>query len=291
MASLLQLQAFVCTVEECGFKGAALKLDKRPSTIAELVGALEDDINLSLFTRKTRKLIVTEQGKALYKTAKATLTEADHFSALADNFNRELPSEFVVGIDSMLMHPHISQCYQAVYDEISNIEMRILVGDSQQIIEWLRTGKVEIGLVASTLTQMHDLVHFPVFNFQLVDVGPINQIANGEIVTDEKLRQLTQIEFEHIRDTELAAPRQYSFRTLYSNDVREMLQMVSMGLGWTQVPKFIAEEWINAGRIHEFSIEGGIQINWYAEVVHLSENPLSVAGETFLDTAMKLLDV
>jgi DNA-binding transcriptional LysR family regulator len=55
---------FVRTVEAGSFAGAARQSDTSPSSLSKALSALEKDIGFTLFTRSTRKLVLTEDGKA-----------------------------------------------------------------------------------------------------------------------------------------------------------------------------------------------------------------------------------
>src|SRR3954453_3573268 len=61
---LRAIACFVRTVEAGSFAGAARQSDTSPSALSKAVGALEGDIGFTLFNRSTRKLVLTEDGKA-----------------------------------------------------------------------------------------------------------------------------------------------------------------------------------------------------------------------------------
>lgn len=288
MYSLLQLQAFVSTCEHGSFKQAAIHLGKRASTVAELVNTLEDESNIQLFERHTRKLILTESGKHLLPVAKATLRESDFFSAVVDNLNQAVPTHFSVAIDSTLSHPDISRSYRAILEQFPNIELEVLVGDTLQVIDWINNKKAEIGLIASALSEFDNITQFTAFNFELVEVASSQWFNQGSIVSNTKIRSLLQLQSMHLKAINLNKRFQLSHRVCYVNNLQEMLNMISEGIGWAFLPRTIAQPWIDAGKIVEFSIEGGAPTFWYSEIVHLSAQEPSLAGDLFMQEMMNL---
>ncbi|MGY5453019.1 LysR family transcriptional regulator [Agarivorans sp. MS3-6] len=288
MYSLRQLQAFVATCEQGSFKLAAIALNKRASTVAELVSTLEDESNTQLFERQTRKLVLTESGKHLLPVAKATVREASCFSAVVDNLHQAVPTTFSVAIDSMLSHPAISRSYQVILQQFPNIELEVLVGDTLQVVDWITTNKAEIGLVASALSEFENITQFTAFNFELVEVASSQQFTRGEVVSNTTMRELLQLQFKHLAQFNLDKRYQIGHRICYVNNLQEMLNMVSEGVGWAFLPRTIAQPWIDAGKIVEFSIEGGTPVYWFAEIVHLSAKEPSLAGDVFMQEVMNL---
>ncbi|PMJ99291.1 LysR family transcriptional regulator [Vibrio sp. 10N.261.55.A7] len=288
MYSLLQLQAFVCTCEQGSFKQAAINLGKRASTIAELVNALEEESNIQLFERQTRKLVLTAPGKHLLPVAKATLREANYFSAVVEDLHQAIPTKFSVAIDSMLSHPAISRSYQTILTEFPNIELEVLVGDTLQVVDWINNKEAEIGLIASALSELDNITQFTAFNFELVEVASPQWFNQGAIVSNTQVRELLQLQSKHLKQVNLDKRFQVSHRVCYVNNLPEMFNMISQGIGWAFLPRVIAQPWIDSGKVVEFSIEGGTSTFWYAEIVHLSAQEPSMAGDLFMQEMMSL---
>lgn len=65
-----QLETFICVVDSGSFSKAADKLFITPPTVIKQINALENSLELQLFERTHRGLIVTDAGKSLYQDAK-----------------------------------------------------------------------------------------------------------------------------------------------------------------------------------------------------------------------------
>lgn len=65
-----QLDTFICVVEAGSFSKAAEKLYISAPAVIKQINSLENSLNLQLFERTHRGIVVTEAGKSLYKDAR-----------------------------------------------------------------------------------------------------------------------------------------------------------------------------------------------------------------------------
>ena len=83
-----QLETFICVVESGTFNKAAEKLYISAPAVIKQINSLEKSLNLQLFNRTHRGLLVTPAGESLYKDARYVIqyckeSVAIAFSALA----------------------------------------------------------------------------------------------------------------------------------------------------------------------------------------------------------------
>ncbi|KPL51773.1 MULTISPECIES: LysR family transcriptional regulator [Hyphomicrobiales] len=72
-----KLRIFHAAAEAGSFTHAGEKLDMSQSAVSRQVSALEQDLNVPLFHRHARGLILTEQGELLFRTAREVLVKLD----------------------------------------------------------------------------------------------------------------------------------------------------------------------------------------------------------------------
>jgi DNA-binding transcriptional LysR family regulator len=80
-ASILSLRCFVAVIETQSFTAAARQLQVVPSSVTKHVQLLENEVNVALVHRTTRRISVTEAGERFYEQCLAILQQVD--SALA----------------------------------------------------------------------------------------------------------------------------------------------------------------------------------------------------------------
>ena len=91
---LRQLEAFVAVADELHFGRAAQKLHVGQPTLSDLVKRLEREMGTPLFTRTTRRVVVTEAGVELLGRAKAILDEIRAPAQLSGGSPEAKPERF-----------------------------------------------------------------------------------------------------------------------------------------------------------------------------------------------------
>ena len=61
-----QLDTFICVVESGSFSKAAEKLYISPTAVIKQINSLEASLDLKLFSRTHRGLVVTDAGQSIY---------------------------------------------------------------------------------------------------------------------------------------------------------------------------------------------------------------------------------
>src|SRR3569623_1557248 len=87
MDRFTSLTAYVRVVENGGFSAAARRLNMSTTIVSNHVQALEERLGVRLLNRTTRKVSLTEIGKAYYERSKHILGELDEADRIADALN------------------------------------------------------------------------------------------------------------------------------------------------------------------------------------------------------------
>lgn len=111
---------FVRVVENGGFTRAAEALGLPPSSVSRSVAKLEEDLGITLLERTTRKVALTDAGRAYFERARDALAGLEEANALALDAAREvhglvriaLPPDFAAKIGEVIAafsaaHPRI----------------------------------------------------------------------------------------------------------------------------------------------------------------------------------------
>jgi len=87
MDRLTSLCVFGQVVESGGFSAAGRKLDMSATMVSNHIRALEDRLGVRLLNRTTRKINLTEIGKAYYERSKQILADLEEADRLAESSN------------------------------------------------------------------------------------------------------------------------------------------------------------------------------------------------------------
>lgn len=83
MDRTISMATFVCVVDNDGFSAAGRVLGLSPSTVTQHIHALEERLGVRLLNRSTRKISLTEVGRAYYQRTKQILEELDDADRIA----------------------------------------------------------------------------------------------------------------------------------------------------------------------------------------------------------------
>jgi DNA-binding transcriptional LysR family regulator len=113
------------------------------------VRALEEDLGVQLLDRLGRGAVPTRAGELLLEYAHRVLVLMREARQAIDQFQGRLIGELEVGgstIPGEYILPALIGQFKAKYPEVS---IRLRVGASQQVSEWVQEGRVEIGMVGA----------------------------------------------------------------------------------------------------------------------------------------------
>jgi DNA-binding transcriptional LysR family regulator len=129
MDTLLNLKAFVETAREGSFSAAARKLGVAPSMLTKRVDQLEWRIRAKLFTRTTRKVILTDAGKLFLPRIRFLVQELDDVMGGVANSASELAGRIRVKVPTTLGVTYLSRTLTAFQDKYPNISLNVMTMD------------------------------------------------------------------------------------------------------------------------------------------------------------------
>jgi DNA-binding transcriptional LysR family regulator len=241
--NLQQLEYFLASYDQGSFSAAAHELHLAQPSVSEQVRALEAELGVALFTRVGRGLQPTEAGRELRPHAERVLhaVEAARESVLAVRELRGGTASF--GIWGHARFYPGMEIVAEFRDRHPNVRVRLLGLNSAEVVEALRGGDVEAGLVALPIDD-RGLDVRPVTRDEIVYVsterarlrGPIDirRVAQAPLVlpdasygaTDPTRRQLA----------ELAQRAGVAIEPLIDvEDIESALDLVALGHGDTFV--------------------------------------------------------
>ena len=116
-----KLRIFHAAAEAGSFTHAGDSLDMSQSAVSRQVSALERELNVSLFHRHARGLVLTEQGELLFRTAHDVFARLQKAATLLSDTNAKPQGELrvttAVGLGSAWLTPRLSE-FIDLYPEI-----------------------------------------------------------------------------------------------------------------------------------------------------------------------------
>jgi len=168
---LRQLRHFLCVAETGSFSKAAVRLSLTQPVLSREVRMLEEEFGEQLFYRNGRGVVLSTAGELLAGHAREMVGISDRLKAEM-SARRDAPSGKVViamppSIGWVLTVPLVQRCL-AAYPGIS---LHAVEGFSGHVLEWLATGRIDIGIVYNA-PKHPTLLMEPLLEEELILLGP-----------------------------------------------------------------------------------------------------------------------
>jgi DNA-binding transcriptional LysR family regulator len=243
---------FVRVVETGGFTRAAELLGLPPSSVSRSVAKLEDELGITLLERTTRKVALTDAGRAYFERAREALAGLEQATELALDTAREahgtvrlaLPPELAPAFGGMIAplladHPriHVELAFTTRGAE--------LVGDLVDLA--LVAGRLpDSSLVARKLgIAIHRLYAAPSYLAARRTPRRLAQLADHDAVVPRATAGETRWELTGTRGAERVDVR----ARVVGDHVGFLVEATASGLGIAMLPTFVADPLVAAGRL------------------------------------------
>lgn len=145
--NLIQLRYFVRVAEMGSFSKAAIELDIAQPALSRQVRLLETDLRVTLLQRTGRGVLLTDAGKRLYEHAIGILQLVAHAREDLSANRDEATGRIVIGLPPSMGRVLTLPLVDAFKAHLPKARLAIVEGLSAHIVEWISTGRVDLGLI------------------------------------------------------------------------------------------------------------------------------------------------
>ncbi len=256
MDKLRSLEMFLATCDSGSFAAAARVCNSDPSTVSKAIGRLEAQLDLTLFQRSTRQLRITTAGKHYARSVRKMIQDLSSCEKELKQLNDSPSGTLRISSAVCYGHLYLRPLLRVFCERYPAIKLELEINDLHvDIIEndidiALRTGYVKDSrLVARRLSPMDFLVC----------VSPQYLEAHGRPRCSEDFQQHQWIGFR-FKETQQLQPiflpddkgeyLPYELeRSHITDDGEAMAYMCADGLGFAQLPHFLAKKGLNSGAL------------------------------------------
>lgn len=125
-----QLDTFICVVECGSFNKASEKLYISPPAVIKQINLLEESLNLKLFVRTHRGLMLTEAGKSLYQDAKYIIQYCKESVARAQNAMQAHEDMIRIGTSPMTPAQVLVDLWPKIQKDCPGIKFQLVPYDN-----------------------------------------------------------------------------------------------------------------------------------------------------------------
>jgi DNA-binding transcriptional LysR family regulator len=282
------LEAFIAVAESNSFSGAAEKIHLTQPAVSKRIALLEEQLNCRLFDRIARSVTLTEAGEALLPRANHILQEIAGTTQAINDLSGEITGRLRLAISHHIgLHrlPPILKQFAQNYPEVT-IDVDFM--DSEKAYEGILQGRFEVAAI-TLAPEAH-----PKIEAKIIWPDPLVFMVSEDhpLLAKSQLKE-TNPTLENLRNHPAILPGlgTYTGRmtralfeqqnvplppTMTTNYLETIKMMVSIGLGWSLLPKSMLEPGIRAVAI------SGIQIHRELGYIHHREKSLSNAAKAFI---------
>jgi DNA-binding transcriptional LysR family regulator len=145
---LRQLQHFIAVAEELSFTRAAERLNIVQSSVSSSIRVLEDELRAPLLVRSTRQVQLTPAGRAfLDRALRVVEMIGDGREAVADITGLRRGSLAIGTVHTLAAFLDLPSLIERFHLASPGIEVRMRQGETQDLLELLRTGKLDLAFL------------------------------------------------------------------------------------------------------------------------------------------------
>ena len=287
---LRQLEHFIAVADEQHFTRAAQALQISQSGLSASVRALEHELGTSLFTRSTRRVMLTQAGQALLEEARRTVGSAAAARHAVEAVRGVFGGSLSVGTEQCLGVVDLGRQLATFRATHAGVEIRLGFEGSASLINKLATGQLDLALLAECGDLPPGLRHTRLASESFVILcDPEHRFAGlGEITLAEVAAEL-QIGFLPGWGARQIAERAFTTAglipkiTMEVNEVHTLLDLVGHGLGVAVVPEHFKNKRPHLLRAVPIKEEHGLE--WNVSVV-VPDQP-GPAAQTLLEQILR----
>ena len=287
---LRHLEYFVAVAEERHFTRAAERMRVAQSGLSASIRALERELDAELFVRHTRRVELTDAGRALLAEANRTLASAAAARDAVAAVRGLLRGSLTVGSEQCLGVIDLPPVLAAFRRAHPGVEIRLRYAGSGHIVDEIRQGRLTVGFVALPGPAPDGVRLLPLATEEMALLcHPAHPLAERDTVEPATLTGEDFVDFStdwgarRVNDRlfgRLSAERRVSVEV---NDVHTLLDFVHQGLGVALVPAPVTRK-PQAKGLHVARLEGGPA--WQVSVALPAAAPPGPAAEELLRMAL-----
>ncbi|MDN3015026.1 selenium metabolism-associated LysR family transcriptional regulator [Paenibacillus sp. BSR1-1] len=292
---LHQLYVFTKVVEHKSFSKAAEDIFLSQSTVSSHIHSLEKTLNVNLFDRVGREIVLTPHGERLYQWALKILFLKEQALLDLNQGMTELRGMIRMSASSVPGQYLVPKMVKRFREKFPNATFRINQSSSKFVAEQVLNGSVDVGILGEKYE--NDKLHFiPLLKEKLVLVTS-NQVQIMERMTIKTITKYPFIMRNSASGTNAAIERVLKRNKIQKEDmniiaftdsVQSIIQFVMQDIGISIISEVAAREYAKHNSIKIYELDDFTEERFFY-LVYNQNRTLSMISKLFIDEAAKLI--
>ena len=289
MSVKLELYRVFKEVAEVGnITAAAQALYISQSAVSQSIKQLENDLQTRLFSRNSRGVTLTAEGKMLYEYVRSAMGLLETGEEKLSQTRELQMGQLVIGASDTVTSQFLLPYLDGFHREHPAIHIQIISGRSHKVLGLLRSGKVDIAF-ASTPADDAGLRIYPCFDTHAIFVAGTEYPCDfRHVYTLEEIAAFPLILLERKASSRLYLERFFLQNGLKLNPEIELgarsllVDLAAIGFGVAGVTEEFVRKELDSGRLKKLKTSFEIPAR-SVDMCLLSDVPQSAAAERFTD--------
>lgn len=282
-----------CKVAELGsFSRAGEAVYLTQPTVSGHIASLEQTMGLKLFDRLGRRVALTNGGRVFYRYAKEILRLRDEALNAIYEFSHSIKGRITIGGSTIPGEYFLPKVMGSFRGEAPGISINLVIADSQEIVDRLLAGEIEMGVVGMRF-EGERVDAYPLFHDRVIIIASSQHpLAFKKEVSWEELRAAPLLIRERGSGTRKAFERYVAAAGYRLDDFSIIGEVgsstavkegVKGGMGLGIISDLAVQEEIEGGRVKEVRVrgQGTLERDFFAVVP--KGRDLSPLGRRFLE--------
>ena len=281
---LRAMGVFACVVEKSSFSGAARELGITTSAVSQQIRSLENEMDVILLHRSTRKLSLTEAGQAFFSSCQEMLAAAERGKIRINELRDDLIGDLRIATTPDLAVQHIIPALSHWMSAHRGLSVHFEVG--HRYIDLIEE-RIDIAVrMSSTAVEESDSVIPMAFVDQILVASPSylnqsspilhpNDLNNHELLSINAMNESRTFNFQHAKTGEKLNIEMVS--RLQSNNLQVAKALCQQGHGIARILYLDAQKELKAGSLIEILPDWKLPaFTLYAEIAKHDQQPMKI---------------
>lgn len=281
---LRAMGVFACVVEKSSFSGAARELGITTSAVSQQIRSLENEMDVILLHRSTRKLSLTEAGQAFFSSCQEMLAAAERGKIRINELRDDLIGDLRIATTPDLAVQHIIPALSHWMSAHRGLSVHFEVG--HRYIDLIEE-RIDIAVrMSSTAVEESDSVIPMAFVDQILVASPSylnqtspilhpNDLNNHELLSINAMNDSRSFNFQHAKTGEKLNIKMAS--RLQSNNLQVAKALCQQGHGIARILYLDAQKELKNGSLIEILPDWKLPaFTLYAEIAKHDQQPMKI---------------